>query len=1036
MKKKHVIRCLSRIAASELNLKRKLIFLFLILLLGVTSTQNSYSQDASSRKKKTISGSIKDETGETLPGVNVLIKGTTNGTISDMNGNYIISDVPVGSVLKFSFIGMATQEVVVGRELTIDVQMMPAAIGLDEVVAVGYGTQKKRDVTGAVASVSSEDIPKGLNKDVGSTLSGMTAGVNVIQSGGADPNALPKIRIRGSNSINLSSEPLYVVDGIPIDPEMNNTIDPSIIERIDILKDASAAAIYGIRGANGVILIKTKDAAETEGLIAYNSKFGIQKLIRPFEYAPASELAKIENEVAEAEGNDPIYSDEEIANMGDGYDYIDETFRTAFYQDHNLNFIKGNKKNQVFVSLGYTNQEGILKNTDFERYTFSVKTSSQLSKNFSIRNNIKTAFIDANYTNYSPGSSSESVMYNILQVNPLIPFYNEDGTYGEPPVGVAGTNPLPYLYDVEKNNKVYNVLLSTQLNYKLTKKIDVKLTGSYIYNNDLKNRFFPSTTKEGAIDANGLSGMAKKSSARSSKLLGDFLVTYNNKWNKHKLVTLAGVSAEKNRKELFDITAKGFATEDVSFNNLGMASSFTNPASSVISPSTLGYLARAEYSFGLKYNLTASMRYDGASVLPKDNRWGFFPSAGASWWLSEEGFVGNLKDKLGIKIRLGYGLTGNINGIAEGASLVKMDGVYTKYTFDGNNLITGLAPGNIANTDLQWEKTKQSNVGLDLILTNTPWSLSFDYYNKQTTNLIFNMPINQYYGHKTIIVSDGVVSNEGFEINLSGKIKLANHLSLEMNGNFSYNDNKVDVLPNENTMLLTGYNVGIGQGTIDYNRWMVGQPISTFYGYKADRIIQENDEQTLQPNSEPGDYLFKDLNEDGVIDEQDKTILGHGLPKYRAALNLNLSYKRWYLGAQFTGSFDVDRFNVNRAKNESRFWDTALDRWTPINTDTPIAKSGSWKTTQYGSFASDYFVEDASYVRLQNLTLGYDLNLNRSEFLKSCNISVTAQNLFTITNYSGFDPESSTGNTNTNLGLDQNGSPQSRNYLLTLNLKF
>jgi len=998
---------------------------------------------ASSVAQFNVSGTITDDQGEGLPGATVMESGTQNGVITDINGNYQLTVENSNSIIEVSYLGFLTQRIVVGDRTTINITLEIDAETLDEVIVVGYGTQRKSDITGAVSSISNKDFNKGIVLDPGQALQGKQAGVIVVQSNGADPNSAPKVRIRGSNSINLSSDPLYVVDGFPLPEGVGLDINPEDIERMDILKDASATAIYGVRGANGVVLITTKEGEKQSSTFKYTNQIGFQRIIKPFEYASARQLASVENDLAIEQGQIPPYTEVQLDSIGDGTDWIDVAFRDAVYQNHNISLSSGSKNSSSYISLGYTDRAGVLDNTDFQRVNATVTLSNKSVKNLKLFTSIKGSHIDANFHNFQSGTSGRnSILSLILFSNPLIPAYNPDGSYGTVPRELGAVrNPLPDLLDVIKEDRRNTIYSNFSAEYNFLHTLKYKLNLGFSYEARRNSEFIPFNVQGGEPDAQGFGGVATVANRERINFLVEHLLEYT--WKRSdidKLTLLAGFTTQENDVIRYESSASGFATEVTTFYDLGAGNNIGIPVSSKTSWQLMSFLGRINYALKDKYLLTTSLRRDGASSFAEGNRWGIFPSAAVGWRLTEEPFMSFIPDHTELKLRVGWGQTGNFRGINEGDSQAKLGTNWSTYTYDGINEVVGLAPLNIPNPDLQWERTEQINLGMDISVFDNKWTFVIDYYDKLTDNLIYNRPVSVYTGFDEQTVTDGAVRNYGVELGAIGNVNLAKDLSLKINANISYNQNRIERLVDDTDSLLANV-AGFGGSQFPYNLLIVGQPISTFYGYRADRILQTDDPEIqadgLQPNSVPGDYLFKDLDGNGIIDENDRTVLGSGLPVYVFGVNLTFKYRSLSLDAQFTGAYDVKRLNMNRARSENRFWKPAEDRWTEINTDTDIARANAWGNTQHGSFINDIFIEDASYVRLQNLTLAYDFSrLVKKTFLKSLKVSGTAQNVFTITNYKGFDPELSTGTNNTSLGLDFNAHPQSGNYIGSLKFTF
>ncbi|WP_170147875.1 SusC/RagA family TonB-linked outer membrane protein [Marinoscillum furvescens] len=1016
------------------SIKHCKVLLQVIFLLLVTKTQ----------AQQIVSGQVTDDTGEGLPGATVMELGTQNGTVTDIEGNYSLKLTSDNPELTVSYVGFVERQVKVNGRSLINISLDTDVESLEEVVVIGYGTEKKSDLTGAVSSITNKDFNKGIVMDPGQALQGKQAGVIVVQSNGADPNATPKVRIRGSNSINLSSEPLYVVDGFPLPEGVGLNINPNDIARMDILKDASATAIYGVRGANGVVLITTKEGREGTASFQYSNQIGFQQIIKPFEYASASALARIENEIALENGNIPPYSSEALDSIGSGTDWIDMAFRNAVFQNHNLSLSTGTKTTNSYVSLGYTTRDGVLENTNFDRVNATLTLTNKAVKKLKLYTSVKASAIRANFHNFNgTANDRSSVVSLILYTNPLIPAYNADGTYGDVPAQLGqARNPLPDILDVVKEDRKYTIYTNASAEYSFTENFTYKVNAGFSFETSRRGEFIPFNVQGGEPDAQGFGGAATVTTLQRTNALVEHLLEY--KWQINatdKMTYLAGFSTQENDVERYTSSASGFATEGTTFYDLGGGNVIGTPVSQKTSWQIMSFLVRANYSLKEKYLFTASVRRDGASPFPKANRWGVFPSAAVGWKLSNEPFMAFMPDHSSLKLRVGWGQTGNFLGISEGDSQAKLGSLWSTYTYNGVDDVIGLAPLNIPNPDLQWERTDQINVGADASILNDKWTFTLDYYNKLTNNLIYQRPVSLYSGFEVQTVTDGSVRNYGVELGIVGNVQVARDLSLRVNANFSYNKNHVESLVGGADTLLANGNTGFGGQTYPYNLLIVGRPVSTFFGYKADRILQVDDPELqpdgLQPNSEPGDYLFKDLDGNGIIDENDRTVLGSGLPVYIVGLNTRLSYKALSLDIQLTGALDVDRLNMNRARGENIFWKAAENRWSVVNSDSDIARSFAWGNTRHGSFVNDIFVEDASYLRVQNLTLSYTVTDRFNiPFISELTLSATAQNMLTITGYKGFDPELSTGGSNAALGLDYNAHPQSRNYIGSLKITF
>lgn len=999
------------------------------------------------QQTRTVKGTVKDKTGEPITGAAILVKGTTNGTTTDLDGNYTLSDVRDGQVLSISFIGMKTVEVKVSSS-TIDVVMEEDAIGLDEVVAIGYGYVKKKDLTGAVSTVSAKDMTLGGTvSNAALALQGKSAGVQVSQISKA-PGGTISVRVRGSNSISSSNEPLYVVDGFPTTEGLN--INPNDIESMEILKDASATAIYGARGANGVVLITTKRGKAGENKISYSGYLGVQKVQNPFDFITAKEYMNLQNalyqEIDGQEGNpNGVYTPSQLQSDVDT-DWLDVCTRLGFVQDHNVQFVGGSEKTKVMTSLGFYGQQGVLKNTDFKRYSGRVNVDQTINDYIKAGATVYAHREDSKFQQYSGNIVNSNVLLSILQYDPTVKPYNDDGTYGRVPGG-RGDNPLANL--LERNNK------STSDKFNGTAFIEIhpitdlslKATGGVETLRNFQGTYLPSsTTYQGSID----NGVATTYDYSSTNLLFEGLANYMHTFNNvHDLNVMLGYTYEKYISEYRSMTAKNFSTDLFTWNNMGAASEKTSIGSNKTENILISFLGRLNYTYKDKYLVTFTLRRDGSSRFGKNEHWGTFPSGSLAWRAGEEDFVKNWGIFSNLKVRAGFGVTGN-ERIGDYASYALMS--TTHLTFDGSTNVAGthLNQSSAENQNLKWETTTQYNVGLDMGFFNDRLGMTIDAYYKKTKDLLLNVSLPLYSGFTSGQQNVGAISNKGIELDITFH---------NLTGAFVW-DTKFNIGFNKNEVLDLGANGDIyiqsakPMGSVSEEQYAIvrkGEALGSLFGYKYIGVLQEGETYAPQPNAKPGDPKFADIaggkdgdEPDGQITSADRTIIGHASPDFIFGLTNTFSYKNFDLNIFFQGSVGNDLLNMTRMNLEWTRTTDALKRWTTSNTDTDIPRNGFYYS-KYGGYVNDHFVEDASYVRLKNLTLGYTIPFKK--IISSCRVYVSAENLFTITGYSGWDPEvdtkayeysSSTSKqtANAGAGLDFNSYPAMRTYTVGLNLTF
>jgi len=1024
------------------------------IVLVLLSAELSFAQD------RVVEGTVQSSSGETLPGVSVLAQGTNNGTVTDANGAYRISISGASSVLTFSYIGYASQEITVGDRTRIDVTMEPSLETLDEVVVIGYGTVKKSDLTGSVSSVKADEIKAVPTTSFDQALQGRAAGVQVVQTSGA-PGAGASIRIRGVSSIKAGNEPLYVIDGMLINsntsdvtagglvgsaPSINPlaSINPNDIESIEILKDASATAIYGSRGTNGVILITTRHGKKGgAATIDFDSYIAFQQPTKTIKMLNASQFAELVNEARTNAGQLPEYVNP--LNLGVGTDWQKELFRTSPMQSYQLSMSGGNDKTQYVVSGGYFDQDGIVVNTDFKRYSFRTNLNTQLTKRFSIGTNLMYAYTNGNSTNTGIQQITPGVIGAALGMNPILPVYNpnqEGGYTYENDRGTVIGNPVAEAMSHQAYSTNSRILGNVEGRLKLTDWLDIRSTFGIDANQSKDRTFAPKWLKA----AQGSKGEAGIATLEAMTWLNENTINLNKTFNNgHNLTAVLGYTAQQFHNERLVSYVFGIDDARLGYHNMSTAKNPQPPANGETMWTMQSYLGRAQYSINSKYLFTVTGRVDGSSKFSRNNKYAFFPSAAAAWALHEEQFLKSVNFRSELKLRTSIGTIGNqAIGPYESLALVAPYGQGVFNNGSAVNYYTSSQPSSYSNPNLKWETTRQFNIGLDAAAFSGRVQLTVDWFQKYTYDLLLDTPIPITSGFGTTVLNVGNIKNHGIDIevrtvNLQGAVKWNTSV------NFSSYRNEV-------TKLATPTDVLLGSGLM----LREGQPIGTFYGYKFDGIFQTDEEAANSPvlngqqntpanaatRARAGDRKYVDVNPDGVIDEKDRTILGNALPKFTWGMNNNISYKAFNLSFFIQGSYGNKMANLNSLPMEdfrgtqNVSAEAGLNRWTPSNPSNRYPRALANRTIDVGTFSSTV-VEDASYARLKNVTLSYNIPASLLSRIgaRSVRVYVSGTNLVTITKYTGFDPEGSSYGTATAYpGVDQGRYPLTKTYLVGLNI--
>jgi TonB-dependent starch-binding outer membrane protein SusC len=987
------------------------------LLLGLIVLQ------AAAQGPSTVTGRvISSQDQKPLAGVNIKVDGTAAGTTTDAAGSYSISIPNPSSVLIFSYVGFDQQEVQVNGRRVIDITLNPASNEMQQVVVIGYGTVKKRDLTGSVSQVKAEDINAFPTTSVLQALQGRASGVQVIQNSGGPGDAV-SIRIRGTNSIKGDNEPLYVVDGFPLsgNPTVLNNAD---IESVEILKDASATAIYGSRGANGVVLITTKKGRAGRTNVNFESSYSVQTLRKKLEFMNAKEYAQFYNEQAVNDNLAPYFSQGQIDSFGTGFDWQDLVFQNAPMKTLALNVNGGNEKTQYSFTGSVLDQDGIIKGSNYKRYSLGVNLSSAISDKIKLNFSSLLSRNSNNRLNEGRGSNRGGSMISAgLSAPPTLTPYNDDGSYrvlttAYSFISNSIVNPLNYINEETDMNKANKVLANAAFIYNPIRELTVKLSGG-IENTDSRGDSYRTTNFINSA------GQASVSTAQFTSLLSENTIAYNKTFNqRHSLSALGGFTYQNFISTSLSGSGVGFISDIGQTYDLNSAATPGIPGSGYSRSVIMSYLGRINYTYNDKYLATVSFRSDGSSKYSEGNKWGYFPSAALAWRVSREAFFKNVDFISDLKLRMGWGFTGS-QAIGPYTTLSQL--VSGKTVFNGS-LYTTFSPSTRLPGNLKWETTEQKDIGIDIGVLNNRILLTADYYVKNTHDLLNDVELPPSSGFANTIQNIGEVQNHGFEIGVDAKL-LTGALKWNVNANFSLNRNKVVKLADGKDIL--GGRLAQAIVVDNSNILREGQPIGMFWGYVEDGY------------DDKGHIVFKDLDKDGAITANDRTYIGDPNPDYIFGFSSGLTYKNFDFSFFLQGTQGNDLFNVNAINNTIDYGyglnmprEVFYNHWTPANTTAKYPVISRSVTAN----VSDRFVEDGSYIRLRNIQLAYDLPLKKwgSNWIRSLRFYVSGQNLLTVTNYSWFDPEvnASGGSASTTLGLDWYSYPTSKSVTLGIRAGF
>lgn len=969
---------------------------------------------------------LEDPSLEPLIGVAVQIKGTATGTVTDLDGKFTIQTSP-GDVLVISYLGMITQNVTVKSGMNnLSVKMLRDALNLDEVVVVGYGITRKRDLAGAITSLKVDDIKAGVVTNTAQLLKGRAAGVLVRQNSG-EPGGGISIRVRGASSISSNNEPLYVIDGFQTD--LGNQINPNDIQSIEILKDAAATAIYGARGANGVVLISTKKGTAGLFSVSYSYDASMKSLSNPWELMNAQDIMGYSMNTWKengASGNAP-YTDEQLKYTDDGTDWVKEVTKQALTQTHQFSITGGSDKMSMAISGNYLDDMGILMNTDFNRFSGRMNLDYKLTDRVRFGANVYMARSNKNFLNMGDNAANNNVIYSLFMMSPFTTKTGDDvfGNKGKKP-GIFSE-----LNDVDFESVMNNVYGTLYGEADLLKTLTARVQYTYSNDNRKDSKYYPKVTNIGKAN----DGLGSIQNYKNDNQQLDVLLTYHQTLAKiHNLKVLVGSTFMDGTSESNGMEAYGFSTDEFSFNNMGGAKTINWISSAKEQFKRLSFFGRVEYVLKDKYIFNASYRADGASNFGPGEKWGYFPSGSLAWQLGEEQFMEFAKPILSsLKLRASYGITGN-DGIGNYLSQAKFG--MTNVYLGGDAPVKGLYPSNPANDNLKWESTSQLNLGIDLSLFNKRLEINFDYYNKITSDLLNPVAVSSSTGgFETMMGNNGKIRNRGIELFIKSNNLMTKNFGWITTLNISRNKNKVLELNKGEAR----YESISPQGWYNFEEYAVlkeGWALSSLYGYVFDGIIQTGETYSAQPTAIPGDPKFKDLDGDGTITNKDRKVIGDGNPDVVLGMGNNFTIRDFDFSFFLDASIGNNLLNLSRVvlEDEGRL-KVSMDKWTTKHPSNEVPRNGYKKNAgiKYGSYINSRFVENASYLRLQNIELGYTLPVRRmakfNKYVKNFRMFVGAQNLFTITQYTGFNPEVSTkGGSAVAQGLDFSSYPAYKTF--------
>ncbi len=1022
-----------------------------------------------------ISGKVSSaEDNSGLPGVNVVVKGSTIGTITDFDGNFTLKVPGAESTIVFSSVGYKAQEMVVGNNTRFDINMAPDVTALEELVVVGYGSVKKSDLTGAVASIKSEQIENLTINSVQQALAGQMPGV-AVGTGSAAPGGGMSIRIRGSNSIGSNNEPLYVIDGFPIiasggaipSGSKGNTvsdnplanINPNDIESIEVLKDASATAIYGSRGANGVVLITTKTGQAGKTNVTLDTYYGVQNVFRLYEVLDAPTYIAAANESAIAnQGEIPFPDNTDFFGGGVDTDWQNEIYRTAPVQSYQLGITSGNEKSRMATSFGYFNQQGVVKESGFQRFSARVNADTKLNNVLTVGSNLMFSRVLNNrvptegHNNQNAGPTNAALVYR-----PTLPVIRPDGTYtqvsqdGSPTLQNNETeNPVAQLYEIENTLTKDQLLGNTFLNFEIIPGLNLRTSVGVSLSNAKREYYATRNTNRGG---RGNDGLAILSDAQVENFLNENTLTYDlDIGSIHQINALVGYTIQQESTTRSQIQNTNFPNDITRYNDIGAGTRDGGPTvwSSKSDWRMVSYLARLNYILLDKYLITGTIRSDGSSKFGKENRWATFPSIAAAWRINNEAFIQDVALITDLKLRASWGETGNseIGSYRSQARFTTADYSY------GGTVVPAFYPNSIANPELTWETTAQTNIGLDFGIYRNRFTLSVDWYDKETRDLLLGITLPRNTGQGSATANFGKVRNTGYEIALGADL-FVQAFKWHMDFNLSHNKNEVTDIGELGQIFGNNFS-----GDFKWNQAALvteGQPMGVFYGFVVDGVFDDAQDIATWQNgfqddgvTQPGDKRYVDVVDpetglaDGQLTVEDRQVIGNPHPDFILGWNNRFQFGNFQLDMFWQGMFGHQIMNVqnwqlygNSVSTRNIAVERYQNRWTPENPTAEWPRLGARQPV--GDNVESWVIEDGDFMRLRNVTLSYKVPVFGVEWLQNARVYLSGDNLLLLTKYTGYDPDVNTmqrGGSNITLGADNGAYPSARVFKAGFNVTF
>jgi TonB-dependent starch-binding outer membrane protein SusC len=1017
-------------------------------------------------QERNLEGTVVDEEGQPVPGATVLVKGTSRGTATDIDGTFTINASPE-EILTISYVGYISREVEVGNRTSITIDLQPDMEALSEVVVVGYGTQKRRDVTGSVASVQTENIRDLPVQGLDQAMAGQIAGVRAQQATGT-PGGGINVQIRGTGSISAGGQPLYVIDGFPVSHSYSQqtnplaAIDPNDIESIEVLKDASAAAIYGSRGANGVVLVTTRQGKTGKPTISIDMYSGVQEVQRRVELMdpiPFTEMliAARNNSYIQAGGNsinDPNV-DRLIPGAGDYFDnylipelytnflanpdqypytnWQDHIFRTAPIHNFNISASGGTENTKYYISGGYFRQDGVVIESGFERYSMRANVETKVSDRVNIGMNLNPSMAVHDLVNAEGNPWDNAIIMNALTIMPYIPVYNDDGTYGDQLTfgrGTAGqVNPVAVAREIDNEQQRLRLLGNVYADIKITDDLSFRSSVGTDLSMVRQSQFFSGVVRRNFVPSSGFAANFQR-----TNLLNENTLSYDKTYGEdHRLNAVAGFTSQYEYIENSRINANNYPNDLVKTVNAGIIVGGDHLREEW---SLLSYLARVNYAYKDKILLTGTIRRDGSSRFGADNKWGYFPSGSIGYRVSEENFMNQLPAVSDLKVRASYGVTGNFE-IGNYAHIGLLSQNNYAFGTGTGNMVNGLRPTTLSNAGLGWERTRQYDFGIDIGLWEDRFLFTVDHYHSNTTDLLLNVPIPRSTGYTNAFQNIGEVENRGWEFAILSRNVNRPDFTWTTDFNISWNRNKVLALGPGGDPIISGNHIT-----------QIGDVLGSHFGYLTDGIYQTMEEINATPHppgTRPGDRIFIDVDGDGQITPQDRTIVGNNQPDFIYGLNNRINYKNFDFSFLIQGVQGAQVYSVlyermadvrgqfNQLKISEGYWQSPENPGNGFTT-RPFRDAFLWNERP-----GNWLIRDVSFLRINNITLGYSLPspVLNSLSLTRARVYLGIQNAFTFTSYEGFNPEVSTNGDNPlQPGVDRGGYPVPRTYLLGVNVSF